>query len=121
MVVLIDQPLRKILHNPGASGRLVNWFVELGEFDIRYQPCPAIKAQALDDFVVECTVSDDEPDNQEVSKQKKGEVLKQVEEYWTLYVDGASNSKGNGARLILSSPEGFSIEYPSPQFCGYQK
>ncbi|KAK3007992.1 hypothetical protein RJ639_013768 [Escallonia herrerae] len=61
VVVLTDQPLGKVLQSPEASGRLVNWLVELGEFDIKYKPRTAIKAQALSDFVVDCTISDDTP------------------------------------------------------------
>ncbi|KAK3007400.1 hypothetical protein RJ639_016406 [Escallonia herrerae] len=38
IVVLTDQPLRKVLLSPEASGRLVNWSVELGEFDLQYKP-----------------------------------------------------------------------------------
>ncbi|XP_074324061.1 uncharacterized protein LOC141660983 [Apium graveolens] len=41
-----------------ASGRLIKWEIELGEFDIKYKPRTAIKAQALVDFVVECTIND---------------------------------------------------------------
>ncbi|XP_074360196.1 uncharacterized protein LOC141700299 [Apium graveolens] len=51
--VLTDQPLRNILHSPKASGGLIKWAIELGEFDIKYKPRTAIKAQALADFVVE--------------------------------------------------------------------
>ncbi|KAK3016570.1 hypothetical protein RJ639_007070 [Escallonia herrerae] len=61
IVVLTDQPLRKVLLSPEASGRLVNHFVELGEFDIQYIPRTAIKAQALADFIVECTSPEDPP------------------------------------------------------------
>ncbi|KAK3021186.1 hypothetical protein RJ639_045564 [Escallonia herrerae] len=59
IVVLTDQPLGKVLQNPDASGRLVNWSVEMGEFDIKYQSRTAIKAQALSDFVIECTIPKD--------------------------------------------------------------
>ncbi|KAK3006335.1 hypothetical protein RJ639_016319 [Escallonia herrerae] len=45
--VLTDQPLGKVLQSPEASKRLINWSVELGEFDIKYKPRIAIKAQAL--------------------------------------------------------------------------
>ncbi|KAK3014466.1 hypothetical protein RJ639_009015 [Escallonia herrerae] len=61
IVVLTDQPLRKVLLSPEASGRLVNWSVELGEFDLQYKPRTAIKAQALADFIVECTLPEDPP------------------------------------------------------------
>ena len=30
---------------------------------------------------------------------------------WKLFVDGAANSQGSGAGLILTSPEGIDIEY----------
>ncbi|KAK3014746.1 hypothetical protein RJ639_009901 [Escallonia herrerae] len=60
-VVLTDQPFRKVLLSPEASARLVNWSVKLGEFDIQYKPHTAIKAQALADFIVECTLSEEPP------------------------------------------------------------
>ncbi|KAK3001138.1 hypothetical protein RJ639_021971 [Escallonia herrerae] len=59
LIVLTDQPLRKVLLSPEALGRLVNWSVELGEFDIQYKPRTIIKAQALADFIVECTLPED--------------------------------------------------------------
>ncbi|KAK3009095.1 hypothetical protein RJ639_015070 [Escallonia herrerae] len=61
IIVLTDQPLRKVLLSPEASGRLVNWSVELGEFDIEYKPRTTIKAQALADFIVECTLPEEPP------------------------------------------------------------
>ncbi|KAK3009265.1 hypothetical protein RJ639_013830 [Escallonia herrerae] len=36
IIVLTDKPLRRILHKPDLSGRLVPWSIELGEFDIHY-------------------------------------------------------------------------------------
>ncbi|KAK3009410.1 hypothetical protein RJ639_013158 [Escallonia herrerae] len=44
IVILTDQPLGKVLQSSKASGRLVYWSVELGEFDIRYKPRVVIKA-----------------------------------------------------------------------------
>lgn len=41
--VLINQPLRAILHKPETSGRLVKWSVELSKFNIEYYPRGAIK------------------------------------------------------------------------------
>ncbi|KAK3014108.1 hypothetical protein RJ639_010287 [Escallonia herrerae] len=61
IIVLTDQPLRKVFLSPEASGRLVNWSVELGEFDIEYKPRTTIKAQALANFIVECTLPEDPP------------------------------------------------------------
>ena len=48
------------MHNPKASGRLVKWAIELGKFDIKYKPRTTIKAHALADVVIECTISNQE-------------------------------------------------------------
>ncbi|KAK2998728.1 hypothetical protein RJ639_022763 [Escallonia herrerae] len=107
IVVLTDQPLGKVLQNPDASGRLVNWSVELGEFDIKYQSCAAIKAQALSDFVVECTIPED----------PQQLILSEVSDPWLLYVDGSSKLGNSGAGLILISPEKFKIEVLLEECC----
>ncbi|KAK3030975.1 hypothetical protein RJ639_034896 [Escallonia herrerae] len=93
IVILTNQPFRKVLLSPEASGRLVNWSVELGEFDIQYKPRTTINAQALADFIVECTSPEDP-------------------------LNGSSAIGGSGARIILISLEGFVVEYA---FCfGFQ-
>lgn len=56
IVVLTDQPLRRVLRRPETSGRMITWSVELSEFDIQYRPRPAIKSQVLADFIVECSL-----------------------------------------------------------------
>ncbi|KAK3036202.1 hypothetical protein RJ639_030646 [Escallonia herrerae] len=101
IVVLTDQPLQKVLMSPEASGRLVNWSVELGEFDLQYKPRTGVKAQALADFIVECTLPEDPPQL----------VISKVTDPWNLYVDGSSAVGNSGAGIILISPEGFTIEY----------
>ena len=49
--VMMDHPLKKVMNKLEAAGRLIQWAVELSEFDIKYQPRNAIKAQALADFI----------------------------------------------------------------------
>ncbi|GKV21714.1 hypothetical protein SLEP1_g31668 [Rubroshorea leprosula] len=97
IIVLTDQPLRQILQKPECSRRLIKWAVELGEFEITFQQRSAIRAQALADFIVECTpcpsTSNPEPND------------------WTLYVDGASSSKGSGAGALLIGPKGYRSEH----------
>lgn len=63
IIVMTDQPFRQVLYKPEASGRLVKWLVKLSEFDISYQPQIIIKAQALADFVVECTKANQKSSN----------------------------------------------------------
>ncbi|KAK3010023.1 hypothetical protein RJ639_010986 [Escallonia herrerae] len=101
IIVLTDQPLRKVLLRAEASGRLVNWSVELGEFDIEYKPHTTIKVQALADFIVKCTLPEEPPQL----------VISTTPDPWNLYVDGSSALGSIGAGLILISPEGFTIEY----------
>uniref|UniRef100_A0A2N9IZX2 RNA-directed DNA polymerase n=1 Tax=Fagus sylvatica TaxID=28930 RepID=A0A2N9IZX2_FAGSY len=55
IVVLTDYPLRKAMNKPDAAGRLIQWSIEMSEFDIDYRPRTAIKAQALADFIAEFT------------------------------------------------------------------
>ncbi|GKV15261.1 hypothetical protein SLEP1_g26057 [Rubroshorea leprosula] len=97
IIILTDQPLRQILQKPECSGRLIKWAVELEEFEITFQQRSAIRAQALADFIVECTPRHPAPN------PKPNE--------WTLYVDGASSSKGSGAGALLIGPDGYRSEH----------
>ncbi|KAL0451467.1 UNVERIFIED_CONTAM: Retrovirus-related Pol polyprotein from transposon gypsy [Sesamum latifolium] len=94
VVVLTNHPLKHIMTRPDASGRLVKWAVELGEYDIEYQGRNAIKAQALADFIVEFT--------REQAQGEKGG--------WLLHVDGSSNASNGGAGVLLQGPDGVEIE-----------
>jgi hypothetical protein len=54
--VLTEYPLRKVLQKLDLSGRLANWAVKLGEFNLEFLPRSAIKGQALPDFIAEFLV-----------------------------------------------------------------
>ena len=51
IIVMMDQPIRKAMNKPEAAGRMVQWAIELSQFDIKYRPRIAIKAQALANFI----------------------------------------------------------------------
>ena len=53
IVVTTNQPIRKIMNKIDAAGRLIQWVIELGQFDIEYRTQVAIKAQVLANFIVE--------------------------------------------------------------------
>ncbi|XP_058189300.1 uncharacterized protein LOC131306887 [Rhododendron vialii] len=97
--VLTDQPLRRILHCPETSGRLIQWSIELGEFDIEYKPRIAIKVQMLADFLTEYTYPEPE------------ELLKEEPKPWVLQVDGSTTREASRAGLILTSPKGQCLSY----------
>ncbi|KAF7151789.1 hypothetical protein RHSIM_Rhsim02G0177900 [Rhododendron simsii] len=97
--VLTDQPLRRIFHSSETSGRLIQWSIELGKFDIEYKPRIAIKAQVLADFLAEYTYPEPE------------ELPKKESKYWVLQVDGSTTKDASGVGLILTSPKGQRLSY----------
>ena len=38
IIVLTDQPLKRAMSSPEATGRMALWVIELSEFDVRYCP-----------------------------------------------------------------------------------
>ena len=44
IIVLTDYPLRMAMNKSDVAGRLIQWSIEMSEFDIDYRPCTAIKA-----------------------------------------------------------------------------
>ncbi|GKV25972.1 hypothetical protein SLEP1_g35342 [Rubroshorea leprosula] len=98
IVVYTDLPLRKILQKPELSGRLIEWSVELSEYDLKFQLRTTLKGQAVADFLVEC-----------VSATMKEKALEHP--VWVLYVDGAASVEGSGAEAVLLGPDGFKSEH----------
>ncbi|CAN1309775.1 Retrovirus-related Pol polyprotein from transposon 17.6 [Linum perenne] len=88
--VVTNLPLKTALRSMGVAGRMSKWAVELSEYDVHFQPRTTIKSQTLADFVVEgCVRAEGRP-----------------EDYWELYVDGASSKNGAGAGIVLKTPQG---------------
>ena len=55
--VLTNYPLRQVLQKPKASGKLLKWAIELGQFKVRFYPRTAIKGQAIVNFIAEFNYS----------------------------------------------------------------
>ena len=89
IIVLTSHPLKAVLQKADLSGRLSKWSIELGRFDIQFQPRNAIKGQVLADFIAEFT--GEQPCDHQIMKQREDRSSKGV---LRLFVDGASNSKG---------------------------
>uniref|UniRef100_A0A2N9IPA1 Uncharacterized protein n=1 Tax=Fagus sylvatica TaxID=28930 RepID=A0A2N9IPA1_FAGSY len=87
------------MNKPDAAGRLIQWAVELSEFDIEYHPRQAIKAQALADFIAEFTVTEDEP-----SEEKP-------DEEWEIEIDGSSVKGAGGVGIVFKTPEGHLLKH----------
>ncbi|XP_057808901.1 uncharacterized protein LOC131023379 [Salvia miltiorrhiza] len=85
VVVRTALPFRQVLGRPDLSGRMVKWAVELGEYDVEYEPRTAIKAQALADFIQETT-------------------RRPLPEFWVAFVDGSVTKEGCGIGVYITSP-----------------
>ena len=96
-----EHPMKQILHKPETSGRLVEWAIELSEFEIRYKLRTAIKGQGLAYFIMEFTST--EPT--ETTHLTSDLPIRR------LSVDGAANAQGSGAKLIMTSPDRIKVEY----------
>ncbi|KAL2228389.1 UNVERIFIED_CONTAM: Retrovirus-related Pol polyprotein from transposon opus [Sesamum indicum] len=99
VVVLTNHPLKHVMSRPETSRRWIKWAVELGQYDVDYQPRTAQKAQVLADFVMELSSDPKSPpvDEEQTSK-------------WMLHVDGASNANNGGAGILIQGPKGVEIE-----------
>jgi ribonuclease HI len=113
IIVLTEFPLKNLLRKADLSSRVSQWAVELANFDIHFEPRTAIKAQVLADFIAEFTPGS--PDEEALVRPEYG-MLEQHEaqktwnlfsgDVWKLHVDGASNSNGAGAGVVLVTPCG---------------
>ena len=84
-------PLRDLINNRDATGRVAKWGIELAAFDIEYKPHTAIKSQILAGFVVDWTET---AENSGPSDS----------EFWTLHFDGSKARGGSGVGVVLKSP-----------------
>ena len=96
IIVLMDQPLKRVMSSPEAAGRMALWAIELSEFDVQYRPRTAVKGQIVADFIAEYTQSED--------KGAEGHRL------WSIHTDGSSNQRSEGAGMVIQTPEKDKIE-----------
>ncbi|GJX19654.1 reverse transcriptase domain-containing protein [Tanacetum coccineum] len=102
ITVIIDQPIKQVLSRAKASGKLAQYSVELGAYNITYEPCNAIKGKILADFINEVLVGSETMVPR--STLYTVDHQKDCREEWILYTDGASSVKGSGAGLVLVRP-----------------
>jgi ribonuclease HI len=98
IVVPSSFPLGEIIRNRDANGHIIEWSIELGEFEIEFCPRQAIKSQILADFVSEWT---------EIQMPHPKERPK----HWIMYFDGALNLEGAGSGVLLISPHRKQLKY----------
>jgi ribonuclease HI len=96
--VVSDHPLARVLQSKEVMGRIAQWAVEIGQYDVEFDPRRAIKSQVLADFIAEWTDSD-----------VRG--ISDLPDHWVMYFDGSYTLKGVGAGVVLIPPEGDMLKY----------
>nr|GEW21393.1 hypothetical protein [Tanacetum cinerariifolium] len=97
-----------VLSKAQTLGKLAKYSVELGTYNINYEPRNAIKGQVLADFLSEALVGTQPKVFFQVpaKMQEKDDTKK-----WTLFTDEASNSKGFNAGLVIINPNDMEFTY----------
>ncbi|PON55756.1 Ribonuclease H, partial [Parasponia andersonii] len=103
VTVYTDFPIRQILAKPDMSGRLTKWAIELGIYDIEYQPRMAKKGQVMADFLVEIESFGERHDLNQMSQLRPPST-------WTLHTDGSTNASESGIGIVLQTPTGLRVE-----------
>ena len=98
ILVMTDQPIKKSMTQPEAAGRMIQWVIELSQFDIEYHPRITIKAQALVDFIVEFT----SPDKDRLTNKARR---------WMIQIDGLSAQKRWRVGVVIITPDGEILKY----------
>jgi ribonuclease HI len=91
IIVPSSQPLKDIMRNREATGRIEKWATELNEFSIDYVHRSSIQSQALADFIADWTPGAQEEANKDA-------------EAWTMFCDGSWGTFGAGAAAVLVAP-----------------
>ena len=86
------------MKQPEAAGRMIQWAIELNQFDIEYHPRTAIKAQALVDFIVKFT-------------SLKEDGLADEARRWTIQTEGLSAQKRGGVEVVIITPDRETLKY----------
>jgi hypothetical protein len=99
IIVPSSQPLKDIMRNREATGRVGKWAIELKEFTIDYVHRSSIQSQALADFIADWT-----PGAQDEERTKDDEA-------WIVFCDGSWGTFSVGAAAVLIPPSKINTYY----------
>jgi hypothetical protein len=92
IIIPSSQPLKDIMRNREATGRIGKWATELNEFIIDYVHRSSIQSQALANFIADWM-----PGAHEEGTSKDVEA-------WIVFCDGSWGTFGVGAAAVLVEP-----------------
>ena len=95
---MTDQPIRKSMNKHEAAGRMVQWAIELSQFDIEYHPRTTIKTQALADFIAKFTFTNEVNPNHEAER-------------WTIQTNGSLTQRRGGVGVVITTHDGDVLKY----------
>jgi hypothetical protein len=95
---VFNRPLARVLQSKEATGRIAQWAVEIGQYDVEFILRRVIKSQALSDFIVKWTNSG-----------LRG--IDELPDHWVIYFDGSYTLKGVGTGVVLIPPKGDALKY----------
>src|SRR3954466_4955984 len=61
ITVVTRFPLKRILQNPEATGRIIEWALELSSFGLQFESTSTIQSRALAESIAEWTPTPDDP------------------------------------------------------------
>ena len=105
ITIVTRLPLQWILHNPDATGRIVEWALELSSFGLKFKSTSTIQSRVLAEFIAEWTSTLDE-EIQETTLPGKETSCSCV-----MYFDGTFSLQGAGAGVLLVTPTGEHLKY----------
>ena len=82
ITVVTHFSLQRILRNPEAADRIVDWALELSSFGLKFESTPTIKSRALAEFIAEWMPT---PDEEATETALPG---KESPQEWIMYFDG---------------------------------
>ena len=100
IMVVTRFPLQRILRNPEATGRIVEWALELSTFGLKFESTSMIQSSALAEFIAEWTPTPDEEVTETVIPGKESP------QEWIMYFDGVFTYKVYGLTCFLLPPSG---------------
>src|SRR3954449_7780790 len=98
IVMVSEAPLKQILTNSNATGRVSQWVIDLIPWEITYAHRTAIKSQVLPDFFVDWT-------------EAQLPSLPDMSGSSTMYFDGSKRNTRADAGVVLISPQRDKMKY----------
>ncbi|XP_077222150.1 uncharacterized protein LOC143855994 [Tasmannia lanceolata] len=105
-IFLISQmdPMKYLFEKPALISNTAHWLLLLSEFDITYVTQKSVKGRIIAEQLADAPTED-----KKLSCEFPNEGIITIRDTpnnttWTMYFDGASNSRGRGIGIVLVSP-----------------